>query len=52
VGSEDLKETLKAALPEGANIIYSPYIKDLTSVYAIKKFDMMDYLSCDDIDIK
>lgn len=43
VGSKDLKETLETILPEGANIAYSPYIKDLTSVYAIKKFDMMDY---------
>lgn len=43
VGSKDLKETLETILPEGANIVYSPYIKDLTSVYAIKKFDMMDY---------
>jgi len=44
VGSKDLKETLEAVLPEGANITYSPYIEDLTTVYAIKKFDMMDYL--------
>lgn len=47
VGSKDLKETLEAALPEGANITYSPYIEDLTTVYAIKKFDMMDYFSLD-----
>lgn len=44
VGSKDLKETLKTILPEGANIAYTPYIVDPTSVYAIKKFDMMDYL--------
>ena len=43
VGSKDLKETLETILPEGANIVYSPYVEDLTSVYAIKKFDMMDY---------
>ena len=48
VGSEDLKETLKTILPEEANIVYSPYVEDLTSVYAIKKFDMMDYFSLDD----
>jgi len=44
VGSKDLKETLETILPEGANILYSPYIESLTSVYAIKKFDMMDFL--------
>jgi len=43
VGSKDLKRMLETILPEGANIAYSPYIKDSTSVYAIKKFDMMDY---------
>ena len=44
VGSRDLKETLETLLPEGANIVYSPHIRDLTSVYAIKRFSMMDYL--------
>lgn len=43
VGSKDLKEMLETILPEGATIVYSPYIEDLTTVYAIKKFDMMDY---------
>lgn len=43
VGSKDLKGTLETILPEGANIAYSPYIKDSTSVYVIKKFDMMDF---------
>lgn len=43
VGSKDLERMLKTILPEGATIVYSPYIKDLTNVYAIKKFDMMDY---------
>lgn len=44
VGSKDLKEMLETILPEGATIVYSPYIEDLTSVYAIKKFDMMDLI--------
>ena len=44
VGSKDLKRTLETILPEGANIVYSPYIENPTVVYAIKKFDMMDYL--------
>jgi len=52
VGSKDLKETLETILPEGANIAYSPYIEDLTSVYAIKKFDMMDYFSLNDLQAK
>lgn len=44
VGSKDLKEMLETILPEGANIVYSPYIEDVTSVYAIKKFDIVkDY---------
>jgi len=43
VGSEDLKGILETILPEGATIAYSPYIEDSTSVYAIKKFDMLDY---------
>lgn len=44
VGSEDLKETLETGLLKGANIIYSPYIEDSTSIFAIKKFDIMDLL--------
>ena len=48
VGSKELKETLETILPEGANITYSPYVEDLTSVYAIKKFDMMDCFSLND----
>lgn len=43
VGSKDLKGMLETILPEGATIVYSPYIENLTTVYAIKKFDMMDY---------
>lgn len=47
VGSKDLKETLETLLPEEANIVYSPHIRDLTSVYAIKRFNMMDYLKAE-----
>lgn len=48
VGSKGLKETLETILPEGATIVYSPYIEDLTTVYAVKKFDVMDYFSIND----
>jgi hypothetical protein len=44
VGSEECKYKLIEALPEGANIICSPYIVSPTQFYAIKKFDIMDYL--------
>ena len=48
VGSKDLKGMLETILPEGANIVYSPYIEDLTSVYAIKKLDIVkDYFSAE-----
>ena len=49
VGSKDLKETLETILPEGVTIVYSPYIEGLTSIYAIKKFDIMDYFSINDL---
>lgn len=44
VGSIECKYKLMEVLPEGANIVYSPYIEDQTVVYAIKKFDVMDLL--------
>jgi hypothetical protein len=44
VGSKDIMQKLKGVLPEGANIVYSPYIEDSMHVYAIKKFDIMDYI--------
>lgn len=44
VGSKDAMYKLKEALPEGANIVYSPYIEDTMNVYVIKKFDIMDYI--------
>ena len=40
VGSKDTKHRLMQALPKGANIVYSPYIKDPTIVYAVKKFSI------------
>lgn len=44
VGSIECKHKLMEILPEGANIICSPYIESPTMIYAIKKFDIMDYL--------
>ena len=44
VGSEECKCKLMEVLPEGANIICSPYIESPTTIYAIKKFDPMDLL--------
>lgn len=44
VGSKECKFKLMEILPEGANIICSPYIESPTTVYAIKKFDTMDLL--------
>jgi hypothetical protein len=44
VGSKDIMYKLKEVLSDGANIVYSPYIEDSMHVYAIKKFDIMDYI--------
>ena len=44
VGSKECKHRLMKVLPEGANIICSPYIESPTMIYAIKKFDIMDLL--------
>ena len=44
VGSKECKCKLMEILPEGANIICSPYIESPTMIYAIKKFDTMDLL--------
>lgn len=44
VGSKECKYKLLEVLPEGANIVCSPYIVNPTTIYAIKKFDIMDYL--------
>lgn len=51
VGSMETKHMLLDALPEGvvrdeATVIYSPYfINDPGKVYAIKKFDLSEFLS-------
>ena len=45
VGSIECKRKLMEVLPEGANIICSPYIVDSTKIYAIKKFDITDLLT-------
>lgn len=44
VGSMELKEKLVGILPCTANIVYSPFIDNPTTIYAIKKFDVTDYL--------
>ena len=44
VGSKECQHKLMEILPEGANIVISPYINDPTMIYAIKKFDIMDLL--------
>ena len=44
VGSKECKFKLMEILPEGASIICSPYIASPTTIYAIKKFDIMDLL--------
>lgn len=44
VGSKECKCKLMEILPNGANIICSPYIESPTTIYAIKKFDAMDLL--------
>jgi len=43
VGSIECKDRLKGILPEGANIVCSPYIESPTTIYAIKKFDIIDF---------
>lgn len=45
VGSIECKHKLMKVLPEGANIICSPYIESPTTIYAIKRFDTMDLLT-------
>lgn len=42
VGSIECKDRLKEILPEEANILCSPYMASPTTIYAIKKFDIMD----------
>lgn len=44
VGSKENHERLKEILPEGANIVYSRFIENPTTIYAVKKFDVMDYV--------
>lgn len=44
VGSKECKCRLMEILPEGANIICSPYVESPTMIYAIKKFNIIDLL--------
>ena len=44
VGSIECKHRLMEALPEGANIVCSPYVEDPTMIYVIKKFDIADLI--------
>lgn len=43
VGSKECMYKLMEILPDGANVVYSPYV-DSTTIYAIKKFDITDLL--------
>ena len=36
---------LEEVLPEGAHVAYSPYIGDPSTIYVIKRFDVMDLLN-------
>ena len=45
VGSKECKRQLSEILPDGANIIFSPYIESPMTVYVIKKFNIMDSLT-------
>ena len=44
VGSKECKYKLMEILPEGANIICSPYIESASTIYAIKKFNTTELL--------
>ena len=48
VGSIECKYRLMKILPEGANIVCSPYIVDPTKIYAIKKFDIADLIESEE----
>ncbi len=41
VGSKECKARLLEVLPEGVNIIFSPDICSPTTIYCIKKYDLM-----------
>ncbi len=45
VGSNECKYRLMEVLPEGANIICSPYLASPTTIYVIKRFDIMGLLT-------
>lgn len=44
VGSEECKFKLMEVLPDGANIICTPYIDSPTAIYAVKKFDVINLI--------
>lgn len=44
VGSIECKHKLMEVLPEGANIICSRYVESPTTIYAVKRFDVMELL--------
>lgn len=50
VGSIECKTKLMEILPEGANIICSPYIARPTTVYVMKKFEILDCIKEDESD--
>ncbi len=44
VGSIECKHRLMTVLPEAATIRCTPYIEDPTTIFVIKKFNIMDLL--------
>lgn len=50
VGSIECKYKLMEVLPDGANIVCSPYIENPAMIYAIKKFDIMDFIKTESED--
>ena len=45
VCSTECMNQLQEILPEGAKIAYSPYIGDTSTIYVIKRFDVMELLN-------
>ena len=45
VGSKECMAQLMEVLPKGANIIYTPYVDNPMMIYAVKKFDIRDWLT-------
>ena len=44
VGSKECKCWLMEILPDGANVVCSPYMENPAMIYAIKKFDIAELI--------